>query len=395
MPAPRTAHPDGRVLRLADFILANREPILVEWEAFARTCLPAGGTMDVRAARDHASEMLTVIAADLARAQDAGASIAKSKGQRDAADADPATAAGEHGAARADSGFTIAQMLAEFRALRASVIRLWAHEKGELAGADVDDLTRFNEAVDQALAESVTRFDEGMEQAKETFLAILAHDLRTPLGAIYSSAAFMLETGELEEPHRSLTARVAVSAKRAAAMVADLLDFTRSRLGGGIPIARAEMSLGRIVRDAVDEISAAHPGRRVQVDTRGEQRGRWDAARLSQAFGNLIGNAVQHGGQDSTVTVRIEEQDGAHVAVAIHNHGVPIPSDQLDGIFNPMKAAQAPAGGRPAGPMGGLGLGLYIAEQIVSAHGGRISIASSEAAGTTFTVVLPRDEAAP
>ena len=376
-------------MRLADFILANREPILAEWEAFARTCLPAAGTMDVAGARDHASAMLRTIAADLATAQDAQASTAKSKGNAPVADVDVATAAGEHGAARAESGFTLAQMVAEFRALRASVIRLWSQEKGALSAADVADLTRFNEAVDQSLAESVTRFDEGVEQAKETFLAILAHDLRTPLGAIYSSATFMVETDELVEPHRTLTVRIAGSAKRAVAMVGDLLDFTRSRLGDGIPIVRAEMSLGRVVRDAVDEISAAHPQRRIEVDTRGEQRGHWDAARLSQAFGNLIGNAVQHGGGDTAITVRLSGDAGG-VAVAIHNRGGVIPSSQFDGLFNPMKAVQGSAGASATGPMAGLGLGLYIAEQIVSAHGGRISVESTEAAGTTFTVRLPR-----
>jgi signal transduction histidine kinase len=245
-------------MRLADFILANREPILVEWESFARTCLPAGATMDVAAPRDHASELLATIAADLATPQDVHAQAAKSKGLAPVEDGDGATAAEEHGAARAGSGFTIAQMVAEYRALRASVIHRWTQAAGELADADVQDLTRFNEAIDQSLAESVTRFDEGVEQAKETFLAILAHDLRTPLGAIYSSATFMLETGELEEPHRTLTARIAGSAKRTLAMVGDLLDFARSRLGGGIPVARAEMSLGLYI---AERIVHAHGGR--------------------------------------------------------------------------------------------------------------------------------------
>jgi signal transduction histidine kinase len=378
-------------MRLADFILANREPILAEWEAFARTCLPASGTMNVAILRDHANEMLTVIAADLATAQDARAQAEKSKGKAPAEDPGNGTAAGEHGAGRAGSGFTIAQMIAEYRALRASVIRLWTQTQGNLSDADVQDLTRFNEAIDQSLAESVTRFEEGVEQAKETFLAILAHDLRTPLGAIYSSARFMLETGDLEEPHRTLTARIATSARRTVSMVGDLLDFTRSRLGGGIPVAREEMSLGRVVRDAVDEVSAAHPECRIQVDTRGDQRGRWDAARLSQAFGNLIGNAVQHSGDDAPVTVTIRGQK-EQVSIAVHNGGATIPPEQLDGIFNPMKATRSPQQASAAGPTGSLGLGLYIAEQIVSAHGGRITVESSEERGTTFTVQLPRHD---
>jgi signal transduction histidine kinase len=317
---------------LADFILANREPILAEWEAFARTCAPASGTMDVAALRDHANAMLTVIARDLATPQSRRAQSEKSKGHARAEEPAATTAAGEHGAGRAESGFTVEQMVAEYRALRASVIRLWTKAGGQLEPADVEDLTRFNEAIDQALAESVSRYTQDVEQAKETFLAILGHDLRTPLGAIRASAAFMLETGELEEPHRTLTARIASSAGRTVAMVGELLDFTRSRLGGGIPVVRAETSLGKVVRDVVDEISAAHPERPIRVDMLGQQRGSWDAARLSQALGNLITNAVQHGADGTTVTVGVRGEDG-EVAIAVHNRGAVIPPDQLDGIF--------------------------------------------------------------
>ncbi len=378
-------------MRLADFILATREPILVEWEAFARTCAPASGAMDIAALRDHADEMLAVIAADLATPQGRLAQSEKSKGRAPAEDPAVTTAAQEHGAGRAESGFTVEQMVAEYRALRASVIRLWTKAQVGLAADDVEDLTRFNEAIDQSHAESVSRFNQDLEQEKETFIAVLGHDLRTPLGAIYSSAAFMLETGELEEPHRTLTARIAGSAKRSVTMVGDLLDFTRSRMGGGIPIVPAATSLGQVVRTVVDEIAAAHPGRPIHVDTRNAPRGYWDAARLGQALTNLIGNAVQHGAEGTTVTVEIRDQ-GEQVAVAVHNRGAVIPPEQLDGIFNPIKARLAPRETPARGPTGSLGLGLYIAERIVHAHGGRIAAESSEANGTTFTVYLPQSE---
>jgi signal transduction histidine kinase len=380
-------------MRLADFILANREPILAEWEAFARTCEPASGPMDVTALRDHADAMLTVFAADLATPQGRFAQAEKSKGRALADDPGERTAAEEHGTGRAQSGFTVAQMVAEYRALRASVIRLWTKSEGALDAPDIEDLTRFNEAVDQALAESVVRFNHDVEQAKETFLAILGHDLRMPLGAIQTSATFMLETGELEEPHRTLTARIGGSAKRSVTMVGDLLDFTRSHLGSGIPVVRAEMDLGKVVREVVEEIAAAHPERPIRVDTRVAQRGRWDAARISQVLGNLIGNAVQHGAEGTPVTISVggTEQE---VCVSVHNRGAVIPPEQLDGIFNPLRTRQAP---RTAarGPTGSLGLGLYIAERIVQAHDGRLDVESSETAGTTFTIHLPRREKPP
>lgn len=379
-------------MRLADFIRANRESILVEWEAFARTCAPSSGTMDVADLRDHADLMLTAIAADLATPQGSRAQAAKSKGQAPAASTATPTAAEEHGAGPAESGFSVAQMVAEYRALRASVIRLWTQAHGALGAEEVEDLTRFNEAIDQALAESVAQFEARVEQAKETFIAILGHDLRLPLGAIATSSAFMLEAGALDEPHRTLVVRIAASAKRTVEMVGELLDFTRSRLGGGIPLVRTDMDLGAVVREAVEEVRAAYPGHEIGVDIVGEQRGQWDAARLAQALGNLIGNAVQHGRDGAPVTVEVRGESDKQVAVAVHNAGVEITPDQLNGIFNPMKARQTPRNA-DRGPTGSLGLGLYIAERIVDAHGGRIAVESSEARGTTFTVYLPRREA--
>ena len=144
-------------MRLADFIVANREPILVEWEAFARTCTPAAGTMDVVALRDHANAMLTAIAADLRTWQSGAEQEAKGTGDAPVEANEPDTAAEEHGSGRAASGFTVEQMVAEYRALRASVIRLWTKHEGRLETPDLEDLTRFNEAIDQSLAESVAR----------------------------------------------------------------------------------------------------------------------------------------------------------------------------------------------------------------------------------------------
>ena len=373
-------------MRLSDFILANREPILAEWETFARTCTPASAGMDIVALRDHANEMLTVIAADLAKPQGQHAQAEKSKGN--APEVAHTTAAEDHGADRAGSGFSVEQMISEYRALRASVIRLWTkQEGGKLALENLEDLTRFNEAIDQSLAESVTRYTEELGHSKEMFLAILGHDLRTPLGAIITSARFMLETHELKEPHLTLTSRIASSSTRMNHLVGDLLDFTRSRLGGGIPIVRKDASMTKIVQDVVDEIGAVHPLRRVQVDFNGDNRGEWDCPRITQALTNLIGNALEHGSDKTPVAVDVRTSDG-DVSIAIHNRGSAIPPNLIKSIFDPMKRGRsAPKAGASGG---NLGLGLYIAEQIVQAHKGRIEVESSEMAGTTFTVHLPR-----
>src|SRR5687768_3683168 len=296
-------------MRLAEFILKHREPILAEWEAFARTCTPASGSMDIVALRDHANAMLTVIAADLATPQGGPAQAEKSKGRGPDLDPTERTAAEEHGSGRAESGFTVEQMISEYRALRASVIRLWTKVQGELGPADVEDLTRFNEAIDQSLAESVIRYTQDLDQSKEMFLAILGHDLRTPLGAVITSSKFMLETGELREPFSTLTSRIVSSATRMNHMVGALLDFTRTRLGAGIPIVRAQTNMGKVVHDVVNEIAAAHPDRTIGVSARGGLDAEVDCARITQVLTNLVSNALEHGFSQSVVAVDVSGSD--------------------------------------------------------------------------------------
>jgi signal transduction histidine kinase len=376
-------------MTLSEFIKTNRKTIIAEWDSFARSCAPASGSMDITALADHASEMLTVIAKDLNTAQDAVEQSNKSKGLGPALDATHPTAASEHGASRAESGFTVEQMVAEFRALRASVIRLWIANQGTLDAANIDELTRFNEAVDQALAESVARYTQDLDHSKEMFLAILGHDLRSPLGAVMMSAEFMLETGELLEPHLTLTKRIGSSAKRMQHMIGDLLDFTRSRLGGGIPITRADMSMEKAVHDVVDEVAAANPGRKINVDARGGQRGEWDCQRIGQALTNLLGNALEHGTANGEVTVKLDGDDN-EARISVHNYGTAISPEQLNGIFGSMKGSSQTD---TAGSYGNLGLGLYIAERIVHAHDGTIEVKSSNELGTTFTIRLPRHAA--
>src|SRR6184192_1792698 len=302
---PMEAASSQREMRLADFILENRAAILAEWQAFAKSCGPASTSMGIAALSDHASEMLTVIAKDLKTPQGAHEQSEKSMGRAPSTGTDVRTAAEKHGTGRAESGFTMDQMVAEYRALRASVIRLWSEKRGEATRVDLDDLTRFNEAIDQSLAESITRFTQDLDKSKEMFLAILGHDLRTPIGAITTSAKFMLDTKELPEPHLTLTSRIVSASGRMNHMVGALLDFTRSRLGGGIPIVRATMNMGKTVHDVVDEISAAHPTRTITIDARGALRGDWDCARISQVVSNLISNALEHGTDRTVVNVEV------------------------------------------------------------------------------------------
>lgn len=375
-------------MRLAEFMLSHREEILSEWVAFARSCLTTPETMDLAELRDHASEMLDTIAADLDTPQTKREQADKSEGKSDAEPDSRGsdTAAQSHGAARAESGFTVGQMVSEYRALRASVIRLWIEAAGELSRKDLDDLVRFNEAIDQALAESTSRFTQDLEHSKEMFVAMLGHDLRTPLGAIIGSAHIMVNTKDLPEIALTRALLILNSGQRMNALVGDLLDFTRSRLGHGIPIVRADMDISKVCRQTVEEIAALHPQRVVNFDATGEVQGQWDRARLTQAFSNVISNAVQHGSDKTPINVLVRGGADA-VEVAIQNQGAVIPASELDKIFNPLHRIE---GDKPVAPRENLGLGLYITERIVAAHGGTIGVESSDENGTTFTLTLPK-----
>lgn len=375
--------------RLSVFIRENVEPILAEWEAFART-LPQAEAMDIVALRDHASAMLRVIADDLDRPQTPQEQAEKARGELDAQAGAVITAAQQHGAGRAESGFTVAQMVAEFRALRASVMRLWRQANSDVATTDLLDLIRFNEAIDQAITESIIRFAADVGQSRERFLAILGHDLRNPLGAVITSATFMLEnaaqTGDLPQPYLALAEGVARSSRRMQQMVTDLLEFARVSFGQTIPIERTVVDLEQVVRDVAAETRAANPNCEIRTKFVGDLCGQWDRDRLFQALGNLVGNAVQHGSPSTPVSITARGQADA-VEIAVHNDGPPIGSERLARLFQGMNGMVASRDGRDRRH---LGLGLYIVDKIVAAHSGVIDVQSSEEQGTTFTVRLPR-----
>jgi signal transduction histidine kinase len=370
-------------VRLSQFILGNLEKILVEFEAFARSIVPAD-SMDIAALRDHAKDMLTVIAHDLETLQTSSEAIDKSKGDLDSTQGGLGTPAERHGLDRSQSGFTVSQMVSEYRALRASVIRLWIKASGELKGPDLEDVIRFNEAIDQALAESTTRFMKDLDATKERFLGILGHDLRTPLGAIITAGKFMREMGGLAPTVDKLAATIVSSGERMNAMVDDLLDFTRSQLGHSFPIVRQPVDLEKLLHTSVEEVKAAHPKMMLKLETSGDLRGEWDQARLSQVLSNLLSNAISHGSAGTPVTVKARGE-GSRVIITVHNSGQPIPEDQLEQIFLPLSRSSSKSANADH-----LGLGLYIADQIVSAHSGTIGVESSPTDGTTFTVCLPR-----
>jgi len=376
-------------MRLAQFITEHLEEILVEWEAFASSLLSPGQVMTSLALRDHATQVLLAIAEDIESNQTDLEQLYKSKGFAQIAEA-TRTAAMTHGALRHLAGFDLRQLAAEFRALRASVLRLWLRQGAQDEKTAFYQMTRFNEAIDQALAESIANYSDEVARSRDTFLAILGHDLRSPLSAIansglYLSAPGLLPAGAPLEAAR----RVNRGAARMSGMIRDLLEYTRTRLGRMIPISPEAGSMGDICRIAFDEIRAVHPERTFKLEMSGDLNGRFDPERLQQVLLNLLNNAVRHGERTQPITLSAQG-DSEKVTVRVQNHGRPIPADQLQVIFNPLVQIPSALVDEDSEPSTSLGLGLYIAKQIVTMHGGTINAESSTRDGTIFSARLPR-----
>jgi signal transduction histidine kinase len=380
-------------MRLADFVESNTEAILAEWERFARGIAP-GGTMDRLALRDHAADILRAAARDMRTPQTGAEQSDKAQGQgsNGAGSRRLDGASDLHAVGRVASGFDMMEMVSEYRALRASVIRLWRDSEPDVDPDDLSDLTRFNESIDQSLTTAVQSYTRRVDQSRETFLAILGHDLRNPLNAVSMSAEFLSSSTDLDADQSEAVGHISAATAVMGRMIADLLDYTRTRLGAGMPTSPAAMDLTDLCRAVLAEFQAGHPQRVLRFHGGAAATGEWDAARLRQAISNLLANAIQHGRADAPVDLTLSTA-GRDVVIAVHNSGLPIPPNALPTIFEPLVRAVSPTAPKHR-VTGSIGLGLYIAREVVNAHGGAIDVTSTAADGTTFTVRLPRERSA-
>ena len=367
-------------MRLSEFIRTDTERIVRDWEEFTKT---VGSEADLPrwSLRVHIAAILQSIAEDIERPELPFERQAKGKGEGTPGPIEHVAAA--HVDLRIESGFDLVQIMAEYRALRACVLRLWRETDpdGFLHGGE--EITRFGDAVDRAVAETVPAYEQRDARYRDRFLAMLGHDLRNPLNAILLSAMSLAGAEGLNEKQLGTVSRIGSSARRLNQMVNDILDFARGRLGSPMPITRVRANLGTLAREVADEVRSANPEFLVDVDTHGDSDGDWDGERLKQLLSNLLTNAIQHGGAKKVgLSVKGEEN---LVFLEVHNEGPPIRKELLGTMFDPLvqgrSSTQNPTG---------LGLGLFIVKEIVSAHNGTVSVASSEDAGTTFSVSLPR-----
>ena len=235
-------------------------------------------------------------------------------------------------------------------------------------------------AAEQAAREALKREVE----VNEMFVGILSHDLRSPLTSVVAGAEILLRKAQLSEQEHSTVTRIARAGARMARMTSQLLDFTRSRLGGGLPVERRPCDLVWIVRAVVAELELVHTDTRFVLSGEAAIEGRWDPDRIAQVASNLVANAAKYGSSAEPVRVSLTTDGSTDALLSVHNGGKPIDPDVLPTIFEPYVR------GRHDIEAGGLGLGLYISAEIVRAHGGRIEVHSTPAEGTTFAVRLPR-----
>jgi signal transduction histidine kinase len=372
-------------MQLSQFIEQNVEAIVTEWEVFARQTMEPAQTMSRLALRDHASQILLAIAKDLRQPQTENERHLKSQGLAESDSSE--TSAATHGVLRQLVGFDLVQLAAEYRAVRATVLRLWKQVPKVIDANVVEDVARFNEAVDQALAESIASYSERVAHSRDTFLAVLGHDLRSPLSAV-TSALQLLGDSRSQDQQKSRALQIA---KRSAAsmrqMIIDLLEYTRTRLGQGIEIVAEAGDLASLCRDVVEEVEAAHSDRAFVVHIPAQRATQFDAARMRQVLTNLLSNAVQYGDPALPITLTLSGA-AAETTLAVMNRGKPISSDALQVIFDPL--VQIPtADSDHDDRRTSLGLGLYIVREIVTAHGGTVAVTSTESDGTVFTVHLP------
>ncbi|MDD1968816.1 HAMP domain-containing histidine kinase [Pseudomonas putida] len=375
-------------MRLSDFIVQNVDRIVDEWEKFAATLTPAADTLNSVELRDHAKSILLAAARDMNTAQTKAEQIAKAQGEDVGKTPALDEAAASHGELRHTVGFDLVQMTSEFRHLRATVIRFWVESLDSPQTGHFTDMIRFNEAIDEALAESTAAYAERVNRSRDIFLAILGHDLRAPLQAIGMSSEILMRKAGINEADMAYVKRIKSSSRHMATMVNDLLEFVRSRLGSTLPIERKPMEMTIACRDAIDAASAGQPDCDPVFTSTGDTQGEWDRARIDQLLQNLIGNALQHGASTHRINVSLMGSEH-HISLSVHNDGEPIAQEAIGSIFDPLVRSLNEEVGNH-NPSTSLGLGLFIVKEVVNAHSGSITVTSNVGDGTTFTVVLPK-----
>ena len=365
----------------AQFIRQHKDVILGQWLAEVRE-LPSAQSLSVDHIQDHIPDFLDGLA-DAVERGDEGAVTMRGLPNL-------------HAALRVREGYDLRQVVAEYRSIRAVILRLY-RERGDLseeARPKMLPIGTMNAALDTAIADAVDQYAIDQGKAREMFIGMLGHDLRDPLNTIAFSANTLREGEDpVDAQTLKIAARIGACATRMEAMIRDLLDFARGRLGGGFLIVPARVDAKTLVADTVNEMVHAHPERSIVngvMNSPGTVAAEWDSDRIAQALTNLLSNAVAHG--KDPIVVELNDRDG-QVLIDVKNSGE-ISPPMLPHIFAPFSP---PSTDRRHGTSanglerrrGHLGLGLYIVHEIAKAHGGTV-VAESHDGTTIFRLTLPR-----
>ncbi len=396
-------------MQLADFMLANVEPILAEWEVFARSIWPNEATAHPGEVRDEAEDILRATALDMQSGQTSEQQAEKSKGgRRGNEDVALTRASSAHGSGRMASGFDLWAVIAEYRALRASVLRLWRESGPAPNLRDVDDLTRFNESIDQSLTHAVSSYAQRAERdreallateqasrmeaeaanrAKDVFLATLSHEMRTPLNAIVGWLS-ILRHEEADVAHFQEGLNVIERNTRAQVqLIDDVLDVSRI-VSGKLRVEIRPCDVRDVINAGVDAVRPAAEARGITLHVQLDPPvGGFscDAVRMQQVVWNLVSNAVKFTPKGGSVEVTLRREQSS-LQIQVSDTGEGIRAELLPLVFDRFRQADSSTRRRFAG----LGLGLSIVKHIVEAHGGTVNAESpGEGKGSTFTVRLP------
>lgn len=373
-------------MNLSIFIRTHMAEIMKEWMIFAKKNAPSEGEMTDLALKDHAQEILTAIAADIETHQSNKQQFDKSQGGEDDQEAD--SAASIHGELRQASNFSLLQLSSEFRALRATVLRLWLRTIQTMSDEFAYEMIRFNEAIDQALAESIVTYSAKADRTRDLFLAVLGHDLRAPLATITSIGSILSYGGTPAEKLASLGQTTQRSAMLMSTMVKDLLGFAGVQMGAGIPCDKTLINAQDVCEAAAADAHAMYPNTQIEFNSSGNMVSCFDSVRLQQLLTNLLINAAQYSEKNHNVIFDATGFEN-EIVFKIKNVGPVIPPESLKAIFQPLVQLK-PENEKDSRSTTSLGLGLFIANEITKGHEGKIDVTSDLTDGTIFKLTFPR-----
>lgn len=373
-------------MRVIDILRRRESEIIDEAVRFAQSLAPfADEPINSAVLRDHLPSVLRAMVRDLEQPQTRSEEIAKSEGRAPPMTGE--TAAEIHGRMRAESGLSVGQVVAEFRVLRSVVSRMW----NDSADHDADtraDMIRFNEAIDQAIAESVSFHSAEVQRWRNMLLAVIGHDLRNPLQSVISvSDLLAYRLGDTEyAPH---VATITSAAEQLTELLNWLLDYSTAQLGRPMPVSRKPTNLATAFNAELDLVRSAHPAVSFDLRLNGDLTGEFDQNRVREALSNLLSNAVQYRGPATDIRI-IATDRGEQVRLEVRNRGTPIPADAAHRIFEPLRRADK---GHRADTQRNLGIGLFIVREVARAHGGGVGVDSGDGE-ITFWMELSKKAAA-